>query len=372
VGGSDRFTVFPVRGTALTIQHFNNLSDVINLSQFSTPEHNIYNISDLKMYRGSTIIHLPRNQSIVLKNVFPEGVREENFLFGPKRFFIEAKDSENEYSRGVIIGLSVGLGSVVFVIFYVINEHYQSWRRELKYALLRDKQSRVDSFRTRITFDMVFDSDGNLVSEPSDSSISVDTVSSVSLMSFHSLSSASNKSWVVVEEKQSDNGDIERHTINNPSHSQPDSVRTVSQRSYGSFDSMYERQLSSVSTESLSVELHREESSVSAIATDIGGESSGVIEVVVIRNDTMNDETEHKTNFNPLKSSPHSLHSSVSSSHSQSDEEEDSSATSSYSTATGSGLSRGRLLPRGALSRVRIDSFYSISSEDSASNKEKV
>eukprot|EP01034_Spumella_vulgaris_P025996 gene25996-32516_t len=77
VGGADRFKIFPVDGVTLTVLHFDNQLDKIDLRAFES----IRNISHVNITRGSVLINLPSNQTVRLMNLNPENITSDNFLF---------------------------------------------------------------------------------------------------------------------------------------------------------------------------------------------------------------------------------------------------------------------------------------------------
>lgn len=74
-GGSNMFTIFPYNKITITITDFVPHKDSINLEKFS-----IYNFKEINITKGSIIIHLQKDQRIILLKLNPVDVTEDNFI----------------------------------------------------------------------------------------------------------------------------------------------------------------------------------------------------------------------------------------------------------------------------------------------------
>lgn len=75
--GYDRFTISPKNNMNVTITNFNQYNEQIDLSAFS----DIFGLDDIDITQGSAIIHLPQEQKVILQNLNPSDVSEDNFIF---------------------------------------------------------------------------------------------------------------------------------------------------------------------------------------------------------------------------------------------------------------------------------------------------
>ncbi len=93
--GDDMFTFLEHSGVNTTITDFDEINELINLVAFS----NINNIKDLTIVSSPTTIYLDNNQKVILENLTPTDLTEDNFIFasGPT-------DQSNDNSANDIKG----------------------------------------------------------------------------------------------------------------------------------------------------------------------------------------------------------------------------------------------------------------------------
>jgi hypothetical protein len=72
------YIVIPQTHVFISIEHFSNRSDLIDLRAF---KEEVRGMGDLSITRGSAIIHIARNHTIRLGDVYPDDIDEKNFLF---------------------------------------------------------------------------------------------------------------------------------------------------------------------------------------------------------------------------------------------------------------------------------------------------
>lgn len=132
-GGADMFTVYPQTNGRLTVMHFNQFSDIIDLRAFKS----ILEFSQLNITRGSAIIHLPQNQTVRLSNIYPEDLKDNNFVFYEPISSKEVKPKNSEMTkvvRKVVIGLGISL--FVTMVVYFVYDTVTKERKRRKIAKL--------------------------------------------------------------------------------------------------------------------------------------------------------------------------------------------------------------------------------------------
>lgn len=107
--GFNKYTVFAMPGSHLTVVYFNISTDVIDISDF----HNIVAFSDLVLKKGSVIIDLTHVQSIHILNLHPANMSAANFVFYESS--VDDSTSITVRTLSVVAGVLVALAGLFFV-----------------------------------------------------------------------------------------------------------------------------------------------------------------------------------------------------------------------------------------------------------------
>lgn len=113
--GADMFTIMIHPGVNTTVTDFNEIDELINLAAFT----NIHSMDDFTITSGSAIIHLDDQQKVILQNLSPSDLTENNFVFA----HVPESDKDNESLsgniNGILIGAAVGGAAILCTLGYV-------------------------------------------------------------------------------------------------------------------------------------------------------------------------------------------------------------------------------------------------------------
>ncbi|MCT4635842.1 MAG: hypothetical protein N4A31_06370 [Rickettsiales bacterium] len=99
-----------------TITDFDEINELINLVAFS----NINNIKDLTIVSSPTIIYLDNNQRVILENLTPTDLTEDNFIFASGPTDQSNDDSANDINEAMIISLSIATPVLLVAAGYCV------------------------------------------------------------------------------------------------------------------------------------------------------------------------------------------------------------------------------------------------------------
>ncbi len=107
----DVFVVVPSFNTTLRIETFDNATDRLDVSGFTT----VLGMEYLRITRGSVVISLRNQQTVVLLNLYPEHIDKRNFIF----FEPNAEQGDSVLS---IILISMGGAMVALGALYIVTQ----------------------------------------------------------------------------------------------------------------------------------------------------------------------------------------------------------------------------------------------------------
>lgn len=112
--GNNVFTIYPLGELDVTVVHFDNTSDLVDLTQYPS----ITEFSQIVITEGSAIIAVSKLQSIHIMNLHPADLSAANFLLN-KDETIPDKKLQFIRTAAPVVGVIVGVFTLAAIVWYV-------------------------------------------------------------------------------------------------------------------------------------------------------------------------------------------------------------------------------------------------------------